>query len=323
MASAATRSLSATPSGELLVLSANLQQRRGDPTMSNQMEIFAKRVSTLLPFVPDVLLLQEVSGATAELVARLLRDRTHYDYRVTISPAGDVMQRSDASEEVVWDSAIVLNMTTSEPLDSGGVVTTAYKADDGLPGQPVRTKQHSYLLAQKRVRPVPVVLASIHFVQSLRLFPRTVGFCYKRQWTGEILTKLKERYPAPDCVWIIAGDFNNPRCLAATETIECDEWPFWTMLTRRGGLSDAIFSVHGHSNRALHRQARRGNKVAKPRIDYIFSSARVLNSSHDVTYGAHAGDPGFYSDHRFLWAHMQLPPPVSLDQTSGTVAPTA
>lgn len=304
--------VSAPPSrhDELVVLTANLQQR-SDPTHSKQMSVFARRVSTLLPFAPDVLLLQEVGGRSSQLVARLLRERTPYDYRVAIGPGDHVVQKTGASEEVVWDSAVVVNRSTTQPVGTGGVLTSRYDPVDGVSGGPARTKQHSYLVAQKNGGGTPIALVSIHFVTSLRLSPKSIGFCYKQQWVKEIIAFFDTTYPFPDFVRVIAGDMNNPRCLGSPETVRCEEWPFWKTLTARAGYKDAIFAVHGHSNRDLHRQARRGNRTAKPRIDYIFTSAAVIASSFDVTYGARAGDPGFYSDHAFLWARLRLPPEVS------------
>jgi endonuclease/exonuclease/phosphatase family metal-dependent hydrolase len=311
MASRGEVARATTDEGELLVLTANLQQGHGDPSKSNQMDIFVNRVSNLVPFPPDVLLLQEVSGGSAERVARLLRRRTRLNYRISVGPPGDVIQSSDELEEVVWDSAIIVNLDTTQPLDQRGVITTRYELADGIPRAPARTKQHSYLLVKKSDRMMPVALSSIHFVQSLRLMPRTLGFCYKRQWTKEIVAFFDDRFPRLGHVHVIGGDLNNPRCLRVPETIKCEEWPFWQTLTARAGYSDAIYTVHGSSNRDLLRQARRGHSIAKPRIDYIFTSASVLKCSHDITYDARAGDPGFYSDHRFLWAHLRLPPMVS------------
>jgi endonuclease/exonuclease/phosphatase family metal-dependent hydrolase len=302
---------SITSEEEFLVLTANLQQGHGDPSTSNQMDIFVNRVSTLVPFLPDVLLLQEVSGVSSEKVARLLRRRTHMNYRVIIGPPEDAVISADDREEIVWDSAIVVNMDTTQPLTERGVITTKYDPADGVPGVPARTKQHSYLRVKKSDRLLPIALTSIHFVTSMRLVPRSIGFCYKTQWTREIIKFINERFPSTGHVHVVGGDLNNPRCLGVPETIRCDEWPFWNTLTARAGYSDAIFAVHGSSNRALHRQTRRGNRTAKPRIDYVFTTATVMNSSHDVTYGSKAGQPGFYSDHRFLWAHLRLPPMVA------------
>src|SRR5918999_1717605 len=98
MASAEGAKLNAPPETQLLALTANLQQGEPEPPTSNQMEIFANRVSTLLPFAPDVLLLQEVGGQTAAKVARLLRHRLPFDYRVAISPGAHVLQKTDAVE---------------------------------------------------------------------------------------------------------------------------------------------------------------------------------------------------------------------------------
>jgi exonuclease III len=280
------------------------------------MAVFARRVSTLLPFAPDVLLLQEVGGGSSRLVARLLRERTPFDYRVAIAPGDNVVQKTGDRDEVVWDSAIVVNRSTTKPLDTGGVLTSRYDPGDGVPGGLARTKQHSYLVTQKNEGGTPIALVSIHFVTSLRLSPKSLGFCYKRQWVKEIAEFFDATYPVPDFVRVIAGDMNNPRCLGSPETVRCEEWPFWKSLTARAGYTDAIFAAHGHSNRALHRQARRGNRTAKPRIDYIFTSADVAASSHDVTYAARAGDPGFYSDHAFLWARLRLPAEVSSEQAS-------
>jgi endonuclease/exonuclease/phosphatase family metal-dependent hydrolase len=302
--------LAAAPEDQLMVLTANLQQGLSDPTKSNQMRIFANRVSTILPLAPDVLLLQEVSGQTATYVARLLRQRLPFDYRVAIGPSGGVVQSTDAVQEVVWDCAILLNMSTMESLDEGGVLLSTYDPVDGVPGQLVRTKQHSYLLAHKLGRSSPVALVSLHFVQSLRLAPRSIGFFYKNLWIKDIVSFIRNKYPFPTHAHFIGGDLNNPRCLGTPETVKCDEWPFWRRVTKLSGCRDAIFDVHGTTNRALHKQARRGHRTAKPRIDYVFTTTPVLNSSHDVNYGALPGEPGFYSDHRFLWAHLKLPPGV-------------
>jgi endonuclease/exonuclease/phosphatase family metal-dependent hydrolase len=302
------------PGNELLIVTANLQQGRSDPSSSKQMQIFANRVTTLVPFAPDVLLLQEVSGESAVKVANLLRRRTTFNYQVAIGPQGDVVQKTDDVEEVIYDSAIVLNSNTMESVDDGGVITNAYDPIDAFPGVLPRTKQHSFMLVRKRIGGVPVALASIHFVTSERLALKSLGFCYKNKWTREVTDLLFDRYPIPDHAHVVAGDFNNPRCLvtpglATPEAVKCEEWPFWNAFTSRAGYNDAILSVHGSSDRALHRQARRGTRTAKPRIDFVFTTANVLDASHDVTYGAFPGEPGFYSDHRFLWARIDLPDP--------------
>jgi endonuclease/exonuclease/phosphatase family metal-dependent hydrolase len=308
------------PEHDLTVVTANVQQGREDPAKSNQMEIFVDRVIRFVPKLPDVLLLQEVSRASATRIAKFLRQKTPFRYEVAIGPAAGVVQKSDESEEVIWDSAIVLNTDVMEVIDAGGVITTTYPPIDARPGILVRTKQHSHLGVRKIGGKVPIALASVHLVTGTRLALVSLAFCYKNQWCKDILGVLNQRYPRPGYVHVIGGDFNNARCMSAPdlpETIKCDQWPFWRTFTTVSEYKDAIFTVHGTSDRSLRKQARRGNRMAKPRIDYIFTTGAVENASHDLTYSARPGQPGFYSDHRFLWEQLALP--VDLPQ----VPPTA
>ena len=167
--------------------------------------------------------------------------------------------------------------------DAGGFFATRYLAQDAAPGIEPRIKEHAHCLARTASGRLRLALASIHFVTSDKLAAPTMGFCYKGKWTRQ--------------VWVMAGDFNNRRCLSRRETIDCDVLPFWHVLTAQGGFRDAVFDRHGDSDDSLEAQTPNGR-----RIDYVFVCGRVNKASHDVDYAARKGDPGFYSDHRLLWA---------------------
>lgn len=296
--------MTTTPPGRLLIVSANLQAAFPKrPVNPAQVRAFADRVASTLPYAPDAILLQEVDRPYTSAVARQLSERLSINYVVKAAPNDPVVDRSSNREDVVGDTAIVLNDTTMRALERPGLVTTRYRADDGAPGVKPRAKQHVYLLAGRRGGQSKVAMASVHFVPDIRITSRTVGFCYKGQWVQKITRLLSGRYPM--ATHVIAGDFNNVRCVAKPETVVCETWPFWFALARKWGYRDAIFSVHGKTDEMLREQYRKGDGFAKVRIDYIFTTGAVPDASHDTTYGANPADPGFYSDHRLLWSVIE------------------
>jgi endonuclease/exonuclease/phosphatase family metal-dependent hydrolase len=308
----AGRVLERTPASQMLVVSANLQAGAAGPAPPVQIQRFARRLRRLLPFAPDVLLLQEVTDETAGMTAEFLAEEIPFSFSVERSPGPPPETELDQSvvepappedrqEEVVSDTAVVVNAGTTRVRDPGGDVMTSYDVIDASPGAPWRTKRNAYLVAAKRGRRFKVALISIHFVGNWRLEPQSIGYFYKNQWTREITAFLEERYPSSEYLHVIGGDFNHRRCIEVPERVDCEEWPFWHTLVKRVGLRDSIFEIHGTSDEGLEKQ-RKGKRRERKRIDYIFTNARVIDASHDAAYDASAGDRGFYSDHALLWA---------------------
>ena len=298
--------LTRSPLGRLLIVSANLDlafpKRPPNPAQTGA---FADRIASILPYAPDAILLQEVDRPNVSKLAAQLSERLPFTYAVKGAPNDPVVDKSSPKEDVVGDSAIIINNTTMRALERPGVISTRYRADDRAPQTKPRAKQHVYVAAGERGGSLKVAMASVHFVPAERLASTTVGFCYKGQWTQKIIRVLNGRYPTTGHLHVIAGDFNNRRCLATTETVQCETWPFWFGLVQKSGFDDAIFAVHGQSDETLREQYRKGAGFSKLRVDYIFTTATVMDASHDTTYGAIPSDPGFYSDHRLLWALIE------------------
>lgn len=295
-----------TPLGRLLIVSANLDlafpKRSPNPTQTGA---FADRVASILPHAPDALLLQEVDRPNASKLAAQLSEKLPFTYAVKAAPNDPVVDKSSGTEDVVGDTAIILNTTTMKALERPGLISTRYRADDRAPQTKPKAKQHVYLVAGQRGGSLKVAMSSVHFVPAERLASPIVGFCYKGQWTQKIVRLLSGRYPTARHLHVIAGDFNNRRCLATTETVQCDTWPFWFALVHKWGFDDAVFAVHGKSDETLREQYRKGATYSKLRVDYIFTTGALMDASHDTTYGAIPSDPGFYSDHRLVWALIE------------------
>ena len=99
---------------------------------------------------------------------------------------------------------------------------------------------------------------------------------------------------------VVGGDFNTRRCRAPLETSRCRALPFWRALAEHG-YADAVYERHASSPLSLVAHSRRGAHVL-PRIDFLFVRGRILDAASDRNYDARATDPGFYSDHRLVWA---------------------
>jgi exonuclease III len=291
--------LNRSPPRQLLVLSANLQEALPRDMLDAEMVNFARRVPEVLPFAPDAVLLQEVVRSSAARVAQLLKDTTGFGFDVTRGPGPEIVVGTEGSQIVVRDTAILLNRRTMRLQEEGGFFRTRYLSEDAAPGVQPRVKEHAHCLARTASGRIRIALASIHFVTNDKLAALSVGFCYKGTWARQVANFLRSRYAQGTVtqLWVVAGDFNNRRCLTPRETVVCDVLPFWHVLTAQSGFRDAVFDRHGHSEESLAAQTRNGR-----RIDYVFARGRVLAASHDIDYDAHKGEPGFYSDHRLLWA---------------------
>lgn len=298
------------PAKQMTVVSANLQELYDveDNADVSDLKAFARRVAEVVPAVPDVLLLQEVLTAGSTVIAKTLSEVFGVDFRVAVKPGATPYSSESATHEVVRDTGIVISSKTMKVKRKGGFVSTRQETKYDAPDSPRnKAKDHAYMLATHTASRVDIALMSVHLIPNRWLASKDTGYRLRGQWVKELSDFLSVTFPpSKHLVRVMAGDFNNDRSVGRHERIDSEAYPFWTALTEDCAMIDAVFIKHGRSNRSIKEQSRRGDKDGR-RIDYIFSDAEVADASHDIDYFAQPGDPGFYSDHRFLWATMNLP----------------
>jgi hypothetical protein len=288
-----------SPAGQLLILSANLKKGLPRDRIDSEIANFTRRVPRILPFAPDAVLLQEVVESTAARVAELLKEPTGFGFDVAVTPGPEPVVGKQDGQIVVRTTAILINRRSMRLIDGGGFVRSRYLSRDASPEFEPRIKEHAHCLARTASGRIDLPLASIHFVTNEKFAAPTMGFCYKAQWARRLADFLATQYPQAGVlqVPVIGGDFNNRRCMAPREKVACDVMPFWHVLSAQNGYSDAVYARHGKSEESLADQLN-----GRKRIDYVFTRGAIVDASHDADYDAQKGDPGFYSDHRFLWA---------------------
>ena len=288
-----------SPAGQQLILSANLKKGLPRDRIDSEIVNFARRVREVVPFAPDAVLLQEVVESSAARTAELLKETTGFAFEVAVTPDSEPVVGKKGAQIVVRNTAILVNRRTMRVIDEGGFVASRYLTRDAAPAVEPRVKEHAHCLARTASGRIEVPLVSIHFVTNDKFAALTMGFCYKARWARRVAQFLGTQYPQSDVpqVPVIAGDFNNRRCLRPREMVACDVLPFWHVLTAQLGFSDAVYDRHGGSEESLAAQTSGGK-----RIDFVFARGSIIAASHDVRYTARRGDPDFYSDHRLLWA---------------------
>ncbi len=299
--------LEPTPARRLLVVTVNLQEAFRDPDVADPTELvnFARRVPSVLPYAPDVLLVQEITGAGSGFLADALSETTGSRYEVAVAADVESIRRK-RRVKIATDTAVILNAAAMTLDDPGGFIQVSYDASDAPPGRKVRVTHQAFCRAHKNDGSLASALMSVHYVTSKHMVSPDVTFAYKGLWSRQLAKFLDDSYaPSGDQISIMAGDFNNRRCIAPVETVACNPMPFWRVLVEEFGYQDTVFAANGASDESLRRQYRKGTGYARSRIDYVFARAEVLEASHDVDYGAAEGDPDFYSDHRMVWALVE------------------
>ena len=295
---------------QLTVVSANLEELYDvvDNAQPGDLKMFAKRVSEVVPSIPDVVLLQEVLSSGSRTVAKALSDVFGVPFRVVVTPGATPYSSQTVTQETVRDTAILINSKTMKVKRRGGFVATRQDSKDGAADSPKnKAKEHAYMLATHIASKVDVALMSVHLIPNRWLMSKDTGYQLRGRWVKELVDFLRAEYPpSKHLIHVMGGDFNNDRTTGRHERVDTDVHPFWTALTEECGMTDAVFRKHGGSNKAIREQSRRGEKDGR-RIDYIFTDAEVFEASHDLDYSAQRGDPEWYADHRLLWATLKLP----------------
>jgi hypothetical protein len=289
--------LEPSPTGEILVLDANLQEAfvASDVADPTDMQNFARRAAELVPFAPDVVLLQEVVGPSAENVATLLSRETGFTYEIAIAPGPTAFPEAgeDRDDQVQQETAILFNSETMKTVGERGFFETSYDPADGIDGQKAKTKLHAFAavkdLDSKRTYP----LMSVHFVPNQNFVSDEVGWSYKESWSREVARFLDSVFPPPGWTGhIVGGDFNNRRCTTIDEARECETLPFWPVMTVENAYADSVFTAGAEDEIG----------TAK-RIDYVFGRLDPTLAASDLEYdqGDKSDPTVFYSDHRLIW----------------------
>ena len=286
-----------SPEGQLLVVSTNLQEAWGTEANNNsEMDNYVDRLLNQLPYVPDVLLLQEVKLRSARYVKNRLTTATGETYVFGWKPPRQPWTQNPKRR---WemDNGILINSATVRKLDTGGWIDLTYERRHALDQvERVETTRHSRVLVQEREGDLTLAGSSVH-LQYGHLKER-FDTLYQNQWTDKLATTMANRYP--DAVRVIAGDFNKDRCVGDSDVRSCTKAPFWENLTSADYAYDD----------ALYRVFRNGKEgVGLGGVDFIFTTGKPEDAGSDTTYDK-SNNATFYSDHRFFWALIgALPAP--------------
>jgi hypothetical protein len=313
-----------SPDGEVVVVSVNLQEavEPSDVQNSSEMRSFATRIRDLvltkaIPYVPDVILLQEVVSFSTTKLARFLKETTRFTYAILVGPQLSPIVKDTAEHQIVRDTAILINAGTMEGIGRKGFITSRYGAPESRDMAKPRWKQHAFAAVQEKAGGFSLALASVHFTPTEEMASEETAFARKGRWADAIGRHLAEVFPKQH-TRVIGGHFNNRRCLTKTtdppELVDCDppgpggETPFWSALTQPIApfrYEDAVFTLHGTSDATLKEQYRRGKGFVRKRIDFLFARAKVVLASYDTGYEAKKTAPDFISEHRLVWALLQ------------------
>jgi hypothetical protein len=277
-----------SPDGQAVVVTANLNEAwtKEDVADTSDMEVFATRLLGQVPYAPDALLIQEVSKTAARNIASILSSMTGMEY--TVAVAARKLRAETATHTYSYANAILLNSTTMRKLDSGGFIQTTYKREDTVSGGKPNVSNTAFMLAGERGGALEVPLASLHFAKQSTFKSESIADSYKKAWSEKVATKLKKAYgTSSKRIRTFGGDFNDERC---NENDPCNPNAFWKSLTSSTyGYRDTVHTAGGVGG-----------------VDFLFARGGVYGADLDSTYSGKLdpGDPGFYSDHRFRWAHV-------------------
>jgi hypothetical protein len=295
-----------TADGQVLVVTANLQEAFGSEDLSNlgEIDVFTDRLSTLVPLAPDVLLLQEVRDTSAARVATRLTAITGHDYVVSVNPGPDPWRETDY-KVIKKETAVVVNADTMTASSAGAYIETTYSRSQSAGGDNPEVKKQAYVNLTETASGWKLPMVSLHYTLAQKLASKKISDDKRRAWSVKIADFLNTKYPGADHD-TIAGDFNGGRC----SVLPCQIAPFYSALTSEArAYHDCIFTV-----------------VDDPGVDFIFSTGGVIDAGTDAGYDPDAarGTSAYYSDHPFRWAIVSSdssPPstPTGLRGSSGNV----
>lgn len=278
-----------SPDGQLLVVTTNLQEAwQNEANDNSEMRNYVSRLLDQVPFIPDVLLLQEVKLKSARFVKDLLTKQTGdvfgFGWKPPVQP-----WTQNPGRRWEMDNGILINTETVRKLDTGGWIDLTYKREHAADKvERVETTRHARVSVGERQGDLKLAGTSVH-LQYGHLLER-YDTQYQNAWTDKLATTMANKYP--DAVRVIAGDFNKDRCVGSSDVRSCEKSPFWDNLT----------STPYSYDDALYRAFRNGKEgVGLGGVDFIFTTGRIVDAGSDTSYDK-SNSATFYSDHRFFWA---------------------
>ncbi|HEX2050970.1 MAG TPA: calcium-binding protein [Actinomycetota bacterium] len=313
-----------TPAGQILVVDQNLKEVHdhhgddihagfGDQERFTELRNFARRMANVLPYAPDVLLVQEVSPIATFKTAARLTERFALPYRAVVYPDTSLWIRARTRDGELTgadlfkkNTAIIVNERTMEFGGGGYLATPQRERDRTAVG--IRTiPHHAHALLRERATGSRLSAMSVHF-KSDKFFSSPVLAARRRvEWAKATASFMRRTYPDVSNR-VLGGEFCHRRCRnRGLERVVCDETRFWRVVTRRFGYQDAVYVANSTSDADLAEHAR--SRAGKPmRIDYVFAKPAVVAAARDARYSADVGDPNYVADHRANYAIVELAP---------------
>ncbi len=244
-----------TSSQRVLIVSANVRQFYADSINEERRRNFAKRINALknkprgdadgYGTIPDIILLQESSYASAEDITTKLKNKTGFTFLIANKKSDYSVQDTDEINREA-DTVILYNKRTMEKATGlGGAhydaeYTQAQKsvcadepelvgidADlDGLADCAEKRKfmrQFMYSFVELKAGQQEdcanppcgtgfrVAVAATHLVTGEHL-ARAHRESLKRTWSSDIVNKLRRKYSPSMDAYVVGGDFNIHRC---------------------------------------------------------------------------------------------------------------
>lgn len=279
-----------TPPGQVLYVTTNLLEAWDIQDMKSQSELktYVQRLLNQTPFLPDVLLLQEVRLKSAKFVAEELTRQTSDTYTVAVKPPRRPWTQNP-QRRTETDTAVVINSDTMKKVDKGGFISLTYERRHAADkSKRVETTRHARVLVKELDGDMKFAAASVH-LQYGHLASKALDYRYQKKWTSQVARVLKKRYPA--AMRNIGGDFNETRCRdTSVGASDCTKSPFWNNLVQNWDYNDVMFEVW--------KTGKRG--IGLGGVDFMFTTGTAVDAGSDYNYNKNDPDQ-FYSDHRFFW----------------------
>lgn len=287
---AATAQTQNSPDSRILIVTENIEEAfgmgRNDPGDMFEIPNFVERLIPRTPFLPDVLLMQEVNYKSSAYLAREMTRQSGQRYVVVARPR----QRTTIEyphQSVHEETGIIINAQTMRVVKKSRYTQTDYPRSAAASGQRPQGRRHAHMMLAEKGTDLQVPVMSLHFARTSDMKSLSVSDSYRAEWARKIESLMQRRYgaDADGKVSNVAGDFNMDRCVTGSFA-SCQEARFWKTFTSR-------------PHRYKDSQYDAGLPIG---VDIIFTTGQVFDAGWDE-HGKfnESNRKNYYSDHRFRW----------------------